>query len=572
MRIVPAYNFLKFNENRMRMKPGIMKRIFLSAWMIAGFMSLGFSQVKNSSTPKYIPLDANGTYKKFETLIKYIYENYVDSVEEKKLVEKAITSMLEELDPHSIYIPKEEVEEMNMPLKGNFDGIGIRFQILKDTIMVVNTIPGGPSEKLGMRAGDKIIQVNDKVLAGVKVKTSDVRDNLMGPKGTKVNVKVKRKGEPQLIDFLITRDKIPLYSIDAAYMATKDIGYIKLSSFGETSMTEFARAVDSLKKQGMKNLIFDLQGNGGGLLRTAERLCDEFLSGEKLLVYTQGRNYPYNPTYASTPGRFEKGKLVVLVDESSASASEILAGAIQDWDRGVIVGRRSFGKGLVQKPLYLPDGSQVRITTQRYYTPSGRCIQKSYEEGVEEYRKEKYDRYFSGELLSKDSIKIPDSLKFETKINKRVVYGGGGIMPDVFVPIDTTENSDYFSSLIRKGIFNNFCLEYVDKNRNELKKTYPNFDAFNKKFAADKKLTDDLIAYAEKDGVKFDATGFNTSKRVIEVRLKATIAQNLWDYQVFYQVINQLNDSYLKAIETINGTTFKDMKIQSSGEVAKTDK
>lgn len=506
-------------------------------------------------------IDPSKTYRKFEQLIRIIYDNYVDSVQETKLVEKAIVSMLEELDPHSTYIPKEEVDEMNRDLRGNFDGIGIRFQIYKDTIMVVNTIPGGPSEKLGMMAGDKIMEVDGTPVAGVGIKNNGVRDKLMGPRGTKVNVKVKRKGQKEFIEYAITRDKIPIFSVDASYMVTKDIAYIKLNNFSATTMGEIHEAIDSLKKVGMKSLVLDLQGNGGGYLSTAEQLSDEFLDGNKLLVYTKGRTYPRKDTYGSTKGKFEKGKLVVLVDESSASASEIVTGALQDWDRAVVVGRRSFGKGLVQKPWNLPDGSQVRITTQRYYTPSGRCIQKPYDHGVDAYRKEKYERYDNGEIYSKDSIKVPDSLKFYTKINKRLVYGGGGIIPDVFVPIDTTENSVYFSSLWRKGVFNNFCLEYVDKNRSELKKKYPNFETYKSKFVVDKKLMDEFIAAGEKEGAKFDEKDFNTSKRLIEVRLKATIAQNIWDYKTFYPVINELNTSLKKAVECINGTTFKDLKI-----------
>lgn len=506
-------------------------------------------------------LDANSTYRKFEYLIRIISDNYVDSVSEKELTEKAITTMLEDLDPHSVYIPKEEVDEMNRDLRGNFDGIGIRFQIYKDTIMVINTLPGGPSEKLGMMAGDKIVEIDGKQVAGNGIKNQGVRDKLMGPRGTKVVVKVTRKGQKDPIEYTITRDKIPIFSMDASYMVTKDIAYIKLNNFSATTMSEFFVAMDSLKKVGMKSLILDLQGNGGGYLSTAEALCDEFISGEKLLVYTKGRTYPRKDTYASVTGKFEKGKLVVLVDESSASASEIVTGAVQDWDRAMVVGRRSFGKGLVQKPWNLPDGSQIRLTTQRYYTPSGRCIQKSYADGVDEYRKEKIERYTHGEFYSKDSIKVPDSLKFYTQINHRLVYGGGGIIPDVFVPVDTSENSTYFAQLWRKGVFNNFCLEYVDKNRNELKKQYPDFETFKKKFVVDKKFTDEFVAFGEKEGVKFNEADYKTSKNLIDVRLRATIAQNIWDYKAFYPIINELNDSLTKAIEVINGNQFKELKI-----------
>jgi carboxyl-terminal processing protease len=535
----------------------------------AGLLLLNVAQAQ----PVSRSLDPATTYRKFEQLIRIISDNYVDSVQEGKLTEKAITAMLEELDPHSAYIPKEDVDEMNRDLRGNFDGIGIRFQIYKDTIMVVNTIPGGPSEKLGMMAGDKFIEIDGKTVAGVGIKTSGVRDKLMGMRGTKVNVKMKRKGSNELIDYAITRDKIPIFSMDASYMVTKDIGYLKLNNFSATTMSEFYEAIDSLKKHGMKSLILDLQGNGGGYLSTAEALCDEFLDGNKLLVYTEGHHYPRKDTYAATKGKFEKGKLVILTDEGTASASEIVTGAMQDWDRAVVVGRRSFGKGLVQKPWNLPDGSQVRITTQRYYTPSGRCIQKPYTEGIEAYRKEKYDRFSTGEVYSKDSIHMPDSLKFHTLVNKRLVYGGGGIIPDVFVPIDTSENSPYFSALWRKGVFNNFCLEYVDRNRANLKKLYPDFETFKNKFVVDKKVMDEFIASGEKEGVKYVDKDFQTSKQVMEVRLKATIAQNIWDYKAFYPIINDLNDSLKKAIEVINGTTFKDLRIvYDDSSAARADK
>lgn len=534
----------------------------------AGFLLINVSQAQ----PATRSLDPATTYRKFEQLIRIISDNYVDSVSESKLVEKAITSMLEDLDPHSTYIPREEVEEMNRDLRGNFDGIGIRFQIYKDTIMVVNTIPGGPSEKLGMMAGDKFLEIDGENVAGIGIKTNGVRDRLMGVRGSKVNVKMKRKGQAQPVEYTITRDKIPIFSMDASYMVTKDIGYMKLNNFSATTMAEFYQAIDSLKRSGMKSLILDLQGNGGGYLSTAEALCDEFLDGNKLLVYTDGHHFPRKDTYASTLGKFEKGKLVILTDEGTASASEIVTGAVQDWDRAVVVGRRSFGKGLVQKPWNLPDGSQVRITTQRYFTPSGRCIQKPYTDGVEAYRKEKYDRFSSGEVYSKDSIHIPDSLKFRTLVNKRLVYGGGGIIPDVFVPIDTSENSNYFSSLWRKGVFNNFCLEYVDRNRASLKKQYPDFETFRSKFTVDKKLMDEFIAAGEKEGVKFVEKDFLVSKRIIEVRLKASIAQDIWDYKAFYPIINELNSSLQKAIEVINGNTFKELKIAYDGSPLPKDK
>ncbi len=508
-------------------------------------------------------LNKAATTDKFNSLLSYVSQWYVDSVNQEKLVEEAIVALLEHLDPHSIYIPKAEVDEMNAPLKGNFDGIGIRFQIMKDTIMVVNPIPGGPSEKLGIRAGDKILTIEGTPVAGVGIKNNQVREKLLGSKGTKVNIEILRRGESKPLKFSITRDKIPLYSIDASYMATKDVGYIKLNNFGETTMNEFNRAIDSLEKQGMISLILDLQGNGGGLLSTAVELSDEFLDGRKLIVYTEGRSFPRRDTYSRRTGKFEAGKLIILIDESSASASEIVSGAVQDWDRGLIIGRRSFGKGLVQKPVNLPDGSQVRLTTQRYYTPTGRSIQKPYEDGkADAYRQEKLQRYLSGELMHQDSIKVPDSLKYETRLSQRTVFGGGGIIPDIFVPIDTSLNSEYLGKLLRSGIFNNFCLQYVDNNRASLKKNYPKFEKFKEKFIVDQKLLDEFIAFGKKEGVEFSEEGFTTSRKVIELRLKAGIAQDIWDYGYFYEIINELNPAYRKAIEVMGDEeTFKKMKL-----------
>lgn len=490
------------------------------------------------------------TTDKFEYLYNNISNLYVDEVDGEQLVEDAIVSMLMELDPHSIYIPREELEQMNEPLKGKFEGIGVRFNILKDTITVVNPIPGGPSEKLGIRAGDRIIYVEDEMVAGVGIKNRDVMDKLRGDKGTKVMVKIQRRNESELLEFTITRDKIPIYSIDASYMAAPEIGYIKLNRFSATSMTEFKKAMTKLKGEGMKNLILDLRGNGGGYLKTAIDLADEFLDQEKLIVYTEGRSFPKEETFSRREGSFEKGKLVILIDESSASASEIVSGAVQDWDRGLIIGRRSFGKGLVQKPIMLPDGSAVRLTISRYYTPSGRCIQKPYDEGSDAYHREKYERFESGEMFSIDSLNLPDSLKFTTG-KGRVVYGGGGILPDIFVPVDTTGTSDYFAALMRKGVFNSFTLTYVDNNRDDLKAKYPEFEKYQNEFEVSGALMDQFFEYATAEGIEFDEEGYQQAKNTIEVRMKAQIAANLWDYEKFYEVINVLSPSYLKALEVL---------------------
>ena len=475
---------------------------------------------------------------------------YPDSITNGEITEFGIRYMLEQLDPHSTYISLEEIHDMNAPLKGSFSGVGIRFQILKDTIMVVQAIPGGPSEKVGLMAGDQIIKINDQLVAGIGMKNKGVRDRLLGDKGTKVNVSIKRRNQKNIIDFEIVRDKIPIYSVDASYMVNSNTGYIKLNNFSSTTISEIRKATFDLKDQGMENLVLDLQNNGGGYLRTAVDLSDEFLSGIKKIVSTNGRKFPERKYTTGRKGLLEDGKLIILVNESSASASEIVSGAVQDWDRGLIVGRRTFGKGLVQKPIELPDGSQVRITTSKYYTPSGRCIQKPYEEGSMAYRKEKYSRYNSGESFNADSMKFNSDESYQTLLKERTVYGGGGIIPDYFVPLDTTGTSAYFNKLIRKGIFNQFALSWVNKNREYLEKKYPNFDRFNSKFDT-QNAVDELIKYAEAEGLEFKEDQYNKAKHVIHTRLKANIAQDLFNYKKFYQIINNLNNALEKSLELL---------------------
>lgn len=499
------------------------------------------------------------TIGKLEQLLYHIDRMYVDDVNKQQLVDAAIVRMLEELDPHSIYIPKEDLEEVNEPLKGNFEGVGIQFNIIRDTIYVVDAIPGGPSERLGIRSGDRILQIEEEKVAGVNFKNNDVMKRLRGKKGTKVKVSIGRKGEPAPMEFVITRDKIPIYSVDAGYMASPTVGYIKVSRFSATTMKEFREKMDELKAMGMQDLILDLQGNGGGYLRTAIEMADEFLGDKKLVVYTEGRTSPREDTYATKEGRFEKGRLVVLVDEGSASASEIVGGAMQDWDRGVIVGRRSFGKGLVQRPVMLPDGSAVRLTVSRYYTPSGRCIQKSYEEGVDAYRMEKGTRFETGELTNLDSIHPADTVKYYT-MNKRVVYGGGGIMPDVFVAIDTTLSSEYFGQLVRKGVLNTFALNYVDEHRDELLQRYTSVEHFRNTFAVGEVMLDALEAFGSREGVEAEPIGMERSQELIALRLKALIARDLWDTAAYWQVINAENPvdrSFQRALEVLGDGTFQ---------------
>lgn len=500
---------------------------------------------------------------KMGRLLDYVDRMYVDSVDIHKMVENAIVDMLEELDPHSVYISKEEYDDMNAPLQGSFSGVGIRFQILKDTILVVETISGGPSEKVGLLAGDKIIEIDGENVAGMGIKNSGVRDRLLGDKGTKVNVKISRKFTTSPLDFTITRNDIPIYSVDASYMVAPKIGYIKINNFSRTTVEEFKQSVKDLQQQGMKDLIIDLQGNGGGYLNTAVELSDEVLSGDKLVVYTEGKSSPKKEYTAGNKGLFEKGRLVVLVDESSASASEIFSGAVQDWDRGIIIGRRSFGKGLVQNQLRLTDGSWIRLTTSRYYTPTGRSIQKPYTDGVDEYRKEKFARFESGEAYHLDSIKIAYSLKYSTLVKKRTVYGGGGIIPDVFVPLDTNWTSKYSSELIRKGTMNEFALDYVNANRDMLKATYPNFSDFKEKFDITP-VVEQMIALATNQGVEYNEDDYKKSQLVIDTRLKAMIAQNLFESTKFYEIITPLNETLIRAVEFLENNEYNNFDLSKN--------
>jgi carboxyl-terminal processing protease len=488
---------------------------------------------------------------KFGRLLRLIDGYYVDTTNIDALTEKAVVKVLSELDPHSTYISKEEVEKMNEPLKGNFEGIGISFNIFKDTLMVTTTISGGPSEKVGLRAGDRIVDVDGKNIAGIGLKNSDVFDLLRGDKGTRVDLKVLRKEVAGLLDFTIIRDKIPIFSIDASYMLDESTGYIKLNKFAATSTDEFLAAMKELKKQNIKNLVFDLRGNTGGYLKTAIEISDQFLGDRSLVVYTEGTNDPKREYKASSRGTFEKGNLVILIDESSASASEIVSGAIQDWDRGVIIGRRSFGKGLVQKPFFLTDGSMVRLTTAHYYTPSGRCIQKSYKDGLKEYRQDYIHRMENGEMFNADSIKFDESQKFNTLVNGRTVFGGGGIMPDIFIPMDTSAHYQYINKLRRKSVIYNYVLDYIDSNRNKLQKQYSNFNQFNKKFEVTSEMIDDVVKRGEKEKIEKDEESLAFSLSDMKKEIKAIIARDLFSRNDFYKVIFEDDEAILKALEVL---------------------
>lgn len=490
--------------------------------------------------------------------LQLINNLYVDDVDSEKLTETAIRAMLRELDPHSSYLNKEEVRAMNEPLQGDFEGIGISFNMLTDTLYVIEVISGGPSQKVGIMPGDKIIYVNDTLIAGVKMSSEEVMKKLRGPKGTTVKVKVLRQGVPGLLEFRIVRDKIPIYSIDASYMVDEETGYIRLSRFAVTSADEFRKAEEKLKAKGMKKLILDLTGNGGGILQTATDIADEFLDNGKLIVYTEGKHQPRSNINATSRGQFEKGDLVVLVNEGSASASEILAGAVQDWDRGVIVGRRTFGKGLVQRQLPLPDGTMIRLTVARYYTPSGRCIQKPYKGGdIESYNMDFFDRYRKGELLHADSIHFPDSLKYKTLVYKRTVYGGGGIMPDYFVPIDTTSLTDLHRDLIAKGIVNRIAISEVDNHRKLLLKAYPNVDAFKKNYSISVDMVTKMKKMAEEEKVKWDEEEFKRSQKLLFTQLKALIARDIYDSSAYFKIINDENEIFQEGLRVINTPTLK---------------
>lgn len=487
-------------------------------------------------------------------MVENIVNNlYVDNVDEEKIVENAVRGILENLDPHSSYSTKEETTSSQETMQGSFSGIGIQFNMQKDTLYVVQTIAGGPSEKVGILPGDRFIAVDDSIITGRKLKNTDIMKRLRGPKGTKVNIKVKRGSNAELLEFRITRDDIPLNSIDAVYMADGKTGYIRLSRFAATSYKEFKDAITKLKKQGMQQLILDLTDNGGGYMQIAAQIANEMLNRGNLIVYTQGRKSPRQNLNADGSGTFRTQKVVVMINQFSASASEILSGAVQDWDRGVVVGRRSFGKGLVQREFLLPDSSSFRLTIARYYTPSGRNIQKPYVKGDrEDYDKDIIDRYNHGELQSADSIHFADSLKHTTLRLHRTVYGGGGIMPDVFVPLDTTQYTDYHRRLVAKGIIPQFALRYVDKNRADLKAQYPDAQKFIKEFTVTDEMLNNLVDAGKAEKVDFDKSQFAKSKEMLRTFVKAAIANDLFSTGAYFQIVNEQNDIYKEALSIIN--------------------
>ena len=478
---------------------------------------------------------------------------YVDSVDEQKMVEDGIRGMLEKLDPHSSYTTAKETKAMNEPLQGSFEGVGIQFNVSQDTLLVIQPTLGGPSEKVGIMAGDRIVAVNDTAIAGVKMSRDEMMRRLRGKKGSKVVLTVVRRGIADRLSFTVTRDKIPVKTVDAVYMIRPNVGYIRIGSFGATTYEEFMEGVDSLKRKGMVDLVLDLQENGGGYMQSAIRIANEFLRKNDLIVYTEGRRSKRQEYSANGGGRLLDGRVMVLVNEYSASAAEIVTGALQDQDRAQVVGRRSFGKGLVQRPIEFKDGSMIRLTIAHYYTPSGRCIQKPYTKGdKEDYAMDIEKRFKHGELYSADSIHFADSLKYETLRRHRTVYGGGGIMPDFFVPLDTTQYTPFHRQLAAKSFIINASLRYIDSHRKELRKRYTSFDKFSAEFTIPAAVTDALISDAAKDGVKpKDDAELQATMPQLKLQLKALVARDLWDMSQYFAVINESNHIVMKAVELL---------------------
>ena len=488
----------------------------------------------------------------FDAVMSYINEEYVDTVDIKKIEENAIIAMMDELDPHSQFISEEEFNAMNDPLLGSFEGIGVSFRLEKDTVTIINTIKGGPSEKVGIMAGDRIIKVDDSLIAGVKMKNEDVMRLLKGPKNTKVNVQVLRRGIDGLMDYTIIRDVIPTYSVEVAYMLDDEIGYLKLGKFSATTYTEFVKAIRKLQGEGMKKLVFDLRGNSGGYLSAAVDIADEFLPKGSLIVYTEGRNRPRYYMTARHRGMLEDMPVTVLIDGESASASEIVAGALQDNDCGTIIGRRSYGKGLVQEQMMLSDNSAIRLTVARYYTPTGRSIQKPFDGDHEKYLFESFERYQNGELFSADSIHFADSLKFVTPKGK-VVYGGGGIMPDIYVPLVDDSTEYFFNRIVNTGILFQYAFDYTDMHRQELNR-YQNVEQFAKSFKVSDAMFSELMKRAEEKGLKGNEKEKQVARRESNILLKAYIARNIFDDEGFYPIYEEMDEILQRAISELKST------------------
>ena len=520
-------------------------------WLVfCAFVSL-FSVESNAQFR--INLGGGSPLRKLQIAEMAINNLYVDTVNEEKLVEDAIRGMLKELDPHSTYANAKEVKAMNEPLQGNFDGIGVQFNMVEDTLLVIQPTTNGPSEKVGIVAGDRIVTVNDSSIAGVKMPKEEIMKRLRGPRGTKVRLGVVRRGVKEMLHFTVQRDKIPVKSIDAVYMIRPEVGYIRIGNFGATTHAEFMEGIEKLQQLGMRDLILDLEDNGGGYLQSAVQIANEFLQKNDLIVYTEGLRTRRQEYRADGHGKLLSGKVIVLVNELTASAAEIVSGAIQDQDRGIIVGRRSFGKGLVQRPVDLPDGSMIRLTIAHYYTPAGRCIQKPYKKGdLKEYEMDFENRLKHGELTNRDSIHFADSLKCLTLRKQRTVYGGGGIMPDEFVPLDTLQYTKFHRQLAAKSIIINANLKYIDNNRKQLKKQYPTFESFRDSFQVPQSVIDGIMAEAEKQKVKAkDDAELQRTLPYLRLQLKALIARDLWDMNEYFQLMNTKNHIVQHALQLL---------------------
>ncbi len=536
------------NSKNFRILLPFLFSIVLAAGVFLG-IHLNFDRNQPHTERKFFTIGTD-RYDKIGDIINYIMDSYVDSLNREELTQKAIMKLLENLDPHSSYIPASAFREMNDPLMGSFEGIGIEFNMITDTVVVINPIPGGPSETIGLRAGDRIVKVDGENIAGVKMGTTDVVRRLKGPKGTKVTVAIARRGVNDLLEFTITRDKIPTYSLDIGYMIDNKTGYIKLGQFSASTHQEFRHALDRLKREGMEQLILDLRGNGGGFLEAAINLSDEFLKPETLIVYTQGQHRPMTRAFARRNGGFETQPLVILIDEWSASASEIVAGAVQDNERGVIIGRRSFGKGLVQEQVQLGDGSALRLTVARYYTPSGRSIQKPYDNGSDEYYADLMHRMMDGELEHQDSIRQVDTLQYKTTAG-RIVFGGGGITPDIFVPLQTDERSPYFVNVANRGLIYRFAFDYADNNRDAIRR-HKDAGDFVKNFRVGDNILNLFTSFAASEGVPFNQQEYRQSKHIIQTQIKAYIGRNIFGNEAFFPVINQDDRTVQRALEVLN--------------------
>ena len=532
--------------------------VVFSLVLISGII-LGFllqNKISQRAGMPFLP-NKGAAYNKVDEIIRYVENDYVDSVNPNHLETDAIKGMLNDLDPHSQYITAAEFNEINDPLLGSFEGIGISFRIEKDTIMVINPIPGGPSEKVGLMAGDRIVKVNDTLVAGVHITNNQAIHKLKGKKGTRVKVTIYRRGVPKLLHFTITRGIIPMYSLDIAYMVNKKLGYIKLNKFSATTYEEFDQAVKKLKKQGMKKLILDLRGNPGGYLDAAIRVADEFLPKGKIIVFTKGLHRPKRVAYSTNKGQLKHTDVAVLIDEGTASAAEIVTGALQDNDIGVVIGRRSFGKGLVQEQLRLPDGSALRLTVARYYTPTGRCIQKPYKkDDFKDYYAEAYRRYLDGEMQHPDSIKFNDSLKFVTPKGK-VVYGGGGIMPDIYVPLAADTLHSFYNILANKGMIYQFAFDYTDSHRPQLRK-FKTFQSFNRGFNMSEKEYRDLVAYAKSKGITESPRKVKLSEQKIKILFKAYVGRNILDEKGFYPIYHKIDPIFKKAVTVMDKRNVND--------------